>query len=270
MYSSNINNFRFLSWLIALSMIFIALSFTARVYAAAPSVALDWQADTYVPAWYTGKKLPTPGSAVTVSATLLAPEVLTAGTKTKTPAYKKYYYKWYMNGQRISDWKLDASTFSFKAGNSSAVIEMRLGKKITTTLPFTNKKIDSISELGQYHAIIRSYSPSVVVYKEENGVLEGGQEVSIRSGAEKNFVALPYFYPIASIGDLKFDWSFLGNILSGANLPLQASDKPNELLLKIKDGSGSPSGGSAPLSVRVTSYNGAQSTKSVQIKIQEK
>lgn len=163
----------------------------------APQFLVSWQAQSYAPADFRGKILPTEKTGLSASF-----EILSNG---KFLDLSKTNVVWLANGNIISQ-GLNQKKATLKTGSyigSVADIEIRLPNFRGAALT--------------YSFAIPFVSPQVIIAE------RGGTDDS--SGKKLEFTALPYFFNVKSLSDLNFDWSIneakpTGNVSDPQNLSL--------------------------------------------------
>lgn len=159
-----------------------------------PEFFIDWSAETFVPADYPGKPLPTFQSTVTVSATALP----NANNRFNE---MDYTFNWTLDNVESLD--STGNKASFKVANGS-------GGKHTIYLRIFDKSRDLANT---YFIEIPIRRQDVVVYKENgDGLLDDvNGTISVKAGSEINFIAKPFFFNnISKEGDLTYIWKLDG------------------------------------------------------------
>lgn len=183
---------------------------------------LIWSADTYAPYQYQGRKLPSPGSKVTVEA--LAE--ISGGS-----AYD-LKYSWFMENifQRTKS-GYGKTSFSFTIGKGSDDFH-------TIRVQIFNEDRSVFVEKSIKIPIV---SPELVVYSISGNSYFSDQAsdlAPILAGKKASFIAKPYFFSIEKLTDLSFEWQFTGQdpIISSAYdaniLDLTISGKDSEETLE--------------------------------------
>ena len=166
-------------------------------------LSLTWFAETYTPKWYKGKALPVPGSVVNIVA---VPQINLGGRALKP---QDLIYRWTLDDQE------DALT-----GVGEQIFRVR-----TSQFPRNSHHIrvaieDPSGQIRQEGEIfILSTEPRVVIY---NATPLGGPEVRsaplLRTAGRdetKDFMAEPFYFPVASKKSLPFRWNVAGSDLAG-------------------------------------------------------
>lgn len=210
----------------------------------ANEVIIDWQAITYSPWWYQGRKLPTVGSKIKLGLTFLK------------PLKDNLYYIWVVDDKKtnqVPDSSLKEIIFEVK--DFSVPIELKIFEK-----KISKAGKESFDVVEQYYMNLIVVDPEAVIYSLKNKELSYQAETTVTSGEKKSFLAIPYFFNINQPKDLKFSWQFLGKTISGANL------NPNLLDLNIQKASRVSY---SPLSVSVSNEDSSQTASGeLNLKIQ--
>lgn len=167
------------------------------------TIALSWYAQTYTPAWYQGKALPTPNSVVTVTAT---PRIVLNGVTLRP---ENLVYTWgYENRDRLLV-GVGKQSFAVQVSDQTDVdqqvrvvvedLDGRIRKEgavfITTTLP--HAALYRLTPLG-------GIDPRVTA-----SALTSLKHETIDLQAE------PFFFPTLSKKELRFQWVIAGLTPSG-------------------------------------------------------
>ncbi len=161
-------------------------------------LSLPWIAKTSVPAWYRGKALPTPGAIVSIIA---VPRIVIGGSALNPDTL---IYRWRIDSDKESLVGSGKRVFTFTA----------------STLPRTTHQIDvSVEDIdGRIHKDARALIttdavPRVVLYA--SSPLGGAEARSTGNTTGKpglfDVVAEPFFFPLASVASLTYDWIVDGN-----------------------------------------------------------
>ena len=176
---------------------------------------LTWSANTYIPFDYPGKALPVYGSLITVA--VIPTSKLTFNLETLN-------YNWFLDGERqIANSGQNRQEFVFRvtttASNEHLIKVQIKNKEGTISLEISTN--------------IKIVSPQIVLYWLDQETNKPGiAQVNwswLSPGQERTFVALPYFFEIQKINQLKYQWSFENQLISKA-------EKPNFFTLKIAQG----------------------------------
>lgn len=160
------------------------------------SIKLYWAAHTYAPFDYQGRKLPTYGSKVTVNVQL---EILGENPKNLN-------YSWFLDevfqGSKSGYGK---DSFEFWVTRFSGSSHTVLAKAFN----------ESRSLLVEKSVTIPITSPDLVIYSKESSQNRinlpytiSNKDFEVFSDKETTFLALPYFFNIKTLRDLKFNWTF--------------------------------------------------------------
>ena len=207
------------------------------------NVALAWHTDTFAPAEYEGKTLPSVGSRVTVIA---VPEI-----KNEKP--EDLLYTWYLESESQVRGMVGEDEFSF------------IVTKNVTFVPIVvevSTQSQSITVRGAINIPVQR--PTVVLYrsleKESDGV-SSAYPAALKPGESGYFYAKPYGFHIRSLDDLSYEWEFAGRNILG--LP----PDPHLLTLVIPKDSGA---GSRILNVAVSNprFLGEDSGARMEVRIQ--
>lgn len=158
------------------------------------SLTLYWSADSYVPFGYQGRKLPSKGSKITIEADL---EILTGN-----PTSFKY------------SWFLDEIFQEAKSGYGRDSFEFWVKKLDNASHTILLKVFnESRSFLVEESITIPITKPEIAIYTKENNRMNLPYTTSIEnlnmaSNKESSFLALPFFFNIRNLRQLKFNWTF--------------------------------------------------------------
>ncbi|MBI5786959.1 MAG: hypothetical protein HY446_00185 [Candidatus Niyogibacteria bacterium] len=181
-------------------------------------VDLLWQADTYAPAWYKGKKLPSPRSNITVSA---FPQLTSAGKKISSRSL-------------IFRWSLDDSFKESQSGAGKDIFRFTAGPAagIAHDVELEVSSVDGEIKARKKIAI-GVVSPQIIAYEEDAlsgpktglGLKDSGESF-ILAGEEKTFRAVPFFFSLSrGSGNFEYLWRLDGK-------PVGSGGEPNTLRLK--------------------------------------
>jgi len=180
-----ISYFRIFSYFAA-----ILFLFSASIATAAQSRALiTWQAQSFAPAEYPGKNLPSPGTNIKLG--------LEAIKENKLQDLSKINIRWYLDGKLLTQGPgLKETNFTVNKGATyshfvRAVIMDKQEISGTVDIPIVSPKV-----------IIKTPSPT---------------DTSVPLG-KTLFQAIPYFFNVANLGELIFKWSVNNQALEGNNL----------------------------------------------------
>lgn len=159
---------------------------------------VDWSAQTYAPAEYGGKALPTYGSKITLSATPLS----------------------YVNENNyIYNWIIDAEDTPNDNGEpiASFISNKTSGGEHSVYLAITDRKTDKvIKEIG---IMVPIFAPKTIIYKQTSAgaILPLNNDNIFSSGSEVSLVALPFFFNRTISGQiLDYQWKINNQKIGGA------------------------------------------------------
>ncbi|MBI3442567.1 MAG: hypothetical protein HY007_02275 [Candidatus Sungbacteria bacterium] len=167
------------------------------------TVALSWYAETYTPAWYRGKALPSPNSVVIVTAT---PHVVVNGAELKP---ENLVYTWgYENRDRLLV-GVGKQSFSVQMPDQTDVDE-----QVRVTIEDMGHRIRKEASI-----FITTTLPRAVVYRlTPLGGIDPRAAASILPAFRHETIDLqaePFFFPARSKNDLRFEWTIGGLSPSG-------------------------------------------------------
>lgn len=168
--------------------------------------SLSWATDTFVPAHYEGRALPSVGSRITVTA---FPEI-------RGEAPENLLYTWYIDAESQVRNVLAEQEFSFVALKNA---------------PFVSIMVE-VSNLSQSVMISKAI---VIPLVKPTLVFDPAFPVSFVPTGQRDINAWPYYFHIANTNNLSYRWSFGGEAIIG--IP----PNPQELTLVIPETSGSGS-----------------------------
>ena len=173
--------------------LFAALLFpgaTGRAQSAAPRILVTWSAKTYVPPFFSGKILPVAGSAITVSAAVVA------GGRAID-----------LSGQEVR-WYLDSDFIIGGVGKQTATID----------IPWNARgRVDIRVDLPEYGDGGLLQTIAVPIAQPEaviDAPFPGGQIDSV-----SRFLGWPFFFSVASPDRLVFSWDVGGGEVTGTENP---------------------------------------------------
>lgn len=167
------------------------------------TVALSWYAQTYTPAWYQGKALPTPNSVVVVTAT---PHIILNGVALKP---ENLVYTWgFENRDRLLT-GVGKQSFSVQMSDQTDV-----DQQVRVTIEDMDQRIRKEGSM-----FITTTSPHAGVYRlTPLGGIDPRVAVSTLSTFKHETIDLqtePFFFPTRSKKDLRFQWTIGGLSPSG-------------------------------------------------------
>ena len=176
-------------------------------------ILLSWSANTYAPFNYKGKPLPVYGSVITAS---LAP------AKSSVSGLDNLIYRWYLDDQfQAYASNSNRQTFLFRVKEIS-------GGSHNIRVEVLDKNGASLFEIEKN--IVVANLEAVILPSNANGKADKSlsQAVELSSGKEQNFVALPYFFPSASLL-LNFQWNF-------ENQEISKTKQKNQFSVRVAEG----------------------------------
>ncbi len=196
-------------------------------------LSLTWFAETYIPRWYKGKALPTPGSIVRVVA---VPKIIIGGNTLRP---ENLIYRWSLDDEenilsgigeqvfrfKMSDFSKTTHQIEIVVEDSERIIHKQGRILLTATTP--EVKIYSSSPLGG----VEFRSSPFFTFTNSRGLLD--------------FIAEPFFFAASSKKQLQFNWQI-------ANREVQGT--PNNPYLLTIDTTGQAAS-TIPVSVTVDDSN---------------
>ncbi len=173
---------------------------------------LAWSNDSYAPADYQGKALPTRLSRV---------KVVALPTKKLSADPDWLAYRWLLDGQVAGrDSGQGKSVFSFMAtkwGGDSHEIQMQI--------------IDAQENVLSQNSISVPVVESQTLLRQSNSDYAAQDTIITRTGQQLNLLATPLFFHIKNLAEVNFEWTFDGQTLTNAD-----QKNPNIFTLKIPAG----------------------------------
>lgn len=168
------------------------------VYAqSAPEFLVSWRAINYVPADYQGKILPSNNSPVEVSFDLID------GNKIVNLSKKEI--NWYFNGRYFNS-GIGLKTITFNSNGLDKNIRINISD-------YNGRSLDKF-------LTVSNFKPEIVV---------DAKDINKKSaGKQYNFTALPYFFNVSNLSQLKFQWKVNDQNLTGS------VENPESLSLDLK------------------------------------
>lgn len=200
-----------------LLLIVFCLLFIVPAHSRTPAIdlSLTWSTDTYVPADYPGKALPTRGSIIEVVATV----------------------SWPAEAQKISpqeliyDWFLDEDFQKANSGQGKQVFRFNIGDNIFHQYSIRTEVKDAQGAiLSSSHLSLKPVEPEIVL-ETKIAILESPNLIpkyQVSANQEVKFIAQPYFFNIREINDLNYNWT-----LDRKEASQISSDSPNIFILEI-------------------------------------
>jgi len=194
-----------------LLLIVFCLLLTAPAQSQTPAIdlTLTWSTDTYIPADYPGKALPSRGSIVEIVANV---DSLAANPW-------ELDYRWFLNSSLQKESSGPGKIiFRFMvrqqaANNQSVRVEARDNQGVI---------------LSSASSEIRIVDPEIVLLGPLSSL--SLDEYQINSNQKVNFIAKPYFFNIDHLDDLDYSWH-----LADKEAAPESSDQPNILFLEIEE-----------------------------------
>lgn len=168
------------------------------------TVSLVWNTDTFVPADYAGRALPSVGSRITVTA---FPDI-------RGEAPENLLYTWYLNAESQVRNTLAEQEFSFVADKNASFISVMV----------------EVSNLSQSVMVSKAV---VIPLVKPVIVLAPSIPLSFVPGGRATLSARPFYFHITSMNDLSYTWFFGGKSIVG--IP----PDPQELSLVVPENSAS-------------------------------
>lgn len=184
------------------------------------NVTLAWHTNTFTPADYEGKAMPSVGSRVTVVA---VPEI-----RNENP--DDLLYTWYVDAESEIRGAVGEQEFSFN---------VRKNVNFVSIMVEVSTQSQSITVKGAINVPVQR--PLVVLRRVKQDPT--GLTSALRPGEKADFYAQPFYFHINSLDELSYEWNFAGMSILG--IP----PDPNLLTLSIPKDSGA---GSRPLTVTVS------------------
>lgn len=168
------------------------------------AVSLTWNTDTFVPADYAGKALPSVGSRIAITA---FPDI-------RGEAPENLLYTWYVDAESQIRNALGEQEFSIIASKNVSFISVMV----------------EISNLSQSISVSKAI---VIPLAKPMVVVNNSTPLFLIPGGAATITAQPFYFHIASVNDLSFQWIFGGKTIMGT------PPNPHELTLIIPQDSGS-------------------------------
>lgn len=176
------------------------------------SVSLLWSTNTFVPADYEGKALPTVGSAITLNA---IPDI-----QGENP--EDLLYTWVINSESRVRGVANEQSISFHVTKN--VLSIPVVVEVSNA---------SQSVLVRQAINIPVVHPLVVLYHyDQNPTILSYRNLFLGPGEKTNVLAQPYYFHIQQASDLSYSWRFANTNAKG-EFP-----DPNILILSIPENSG--------------------------------
>lgn len=180
-------------------------------------VIMDWQASSYSPVWYHGRKLPSAGSEIKIGLTPLDKE-----------RSSEYVYLWSINDNTLKDWSNERE-FIFKMENIDVTIDVSIGEREDIKTFVGTKVGERINIIKRLSYDLLLAEPELILYSENNNFLTYLDHINSFTGKTIKFSAAPFFFNIKNINQLNFNWSVFNKQVSGEDL------SPDKLFLVLND-----------------------------------
>lgn len=182
------------------------------VQAANNDFILTWSADSYVPANYQGRALPT---------RLTTAKVVALPIKKLTPDPEKLYYRWLLDDQIFgSSSGQGKSSFTFlvtRWGGDAHQIELQI----------LDEKGGIADRLFTNVPVVESET----LLHQPNSDYAAKDKIAVKTGQNLNLLAAPLFFRIKELTELNFKWSINGQAITDVE-----EKNSNRLNLKITPG----------------------------------
>ncbi len=197
------------------------LFFPAFAFAASQFM-VTWEADSYVPGWYSGKALPTRNSLIRV-----AFELIDNG---KPVNLSKSIVRWYVNDELVRNEAhgLGITAYQFKTSDYP-------GNETEVRISIPNYKGSSVDKILR----IPVAHPEVII--------QGGRMDGTLGRGETMFRGFPFFFNIRNLSNLRFAWTAANQGSEGSE------DSPWDFSLSIPESV--PLG--TPIEIGLTAQNNA-------------
>jgi len=169
-------------------------------------VIIDWQANTYTPFWYQGRKLPIAGSEIKISITPL-----------DLKKSLKYIYRWSINDKLFKDWSAEKEIV-FKMENIDISINISIGEREDIKTFIGDKVGERVTILKRLPYDLLLVEPELILYSENNNFLTYPKRLETSTGKTIKFSAVPFFFNLNNINQLNFNWSVFNKKISGEDL----------------------------------------------------
>lgn len=173
---------------------------------------LSWSADSYVPADYEGKALPTRGSEI---------RVVAEPTKKISQDPEKLTYRWL----------LDNDIAGYASGQGKSVFRFRATKWAGDTHEIESQVLDEKETLISRNVISVKIAEPELLIKQATGNYALKESLSAFTGQDVKILAIPLFFHIKNLGEVAWQWRFDNQTLSSPD-----QKDLNQLTLKIPKG----------------------------------
>ncbi len=193
-----------IQYITLITSICLILPIWASCQTANTPITLTWSTDTYIPANYVGKAIPTVGSKIEVVATIDNPAINPFKTTYEWSLSRDFYPQ-----EKISE--LGKQTYTFNIGDN-------IYQNYSVNLELKN---DQGEIIGKSETIfVKPYKPQIIIHPMQisNGIKKtlpsfdasdlNLKKYLITSNQAVEFTAIPYFFNIKNIDDLDYNWQF--------------------------------------------------------------
>lgn len=168
---------------VILSFTFLFLHFASAQ--SSPQFLVSWQAQSYVPSWYSGKVFPTQGSAVEITF-----EVLNNGKIVNISGNK---VRWYINDKLIKNENDGLGIKSLK----------------TYATGYAGFDLEARIVIPDYPTGVLDTTIRIPIVRPEVVIEAPYPDNKVSSGSNL-FEALPFFFNVKNLSELSFEWTFNG------------------------------------------------------------
>ncbi len=182
-------------------ILFISFLLINSVRSQTTDVTLTWSADTYVPAGYPGRALPSRSSFIEVIARI----------EDKNLNPQKLTYNWFINNEFQRE----------NSGKGKQILKFNIGESLTEKYLVRVELLDENNNPtgSSLPLSLKAYPPEIVLKAEKK---------QISANQEANFYAQPYFFNIKNLNGLSYSWK-----LGGQEAMLVDSATPNIFTLEV-------------------------------------
>ncbi len=196
---------------------------TASVALRVTDLALTWSAETYIPKWYQGKALPTPGAVVNIVA---IPRFVVGGREIPP---QSLVYRWGLDDEERALTGVGAQVFQIRTSDLP-----KTSHQIKVTIEDSTRQITKEGEM-----FIIPTNPRLAIYPSTplGGIEFRSSPLFLPTTARGiiDFQAEPFFFAIKSRKELPYQWSIGGSEGKGNSgeeykLSLNTGDSPVPVL----------------------------------------
>ena len=180
-----ISCFRIFLYLVTILFLFSASIATA----AQPRALITWQAQSFAPAEYSGKILPSPGTNIKLGLEVIK--------ENKLQDLSKINIRWYLDG-KLSTQGLGLKEINFTANKGAAY------SHFVRAVILDKEEISGTVDIPIINPVVIIKTPSL-----ENTFVSLGKNI---------FQAIPYFFNVNNLQELIFNWSVNNQTIQGNNL----------------------------------------------------